>query len=190
MIRPDFAGALLVAMLILLQGCAGKIQGADTKNMQPQRPVQLDRLDAFVGQWEGVTETRIRGVDEISRGTLRGNWTWDCDKWCVVDRSETDLGDDRKRAGVSLWTWDVATQRYRFYWINSAGGTGAGTATYDEGTSTWRTKGRSRSPAGTRNTRGSIRFVDDHTADWVWQEFGGLLRLRKMLEMSGTSRKK
>ena len=190
MIRRTLSLACLASVAALvLTGCMKKLDIQTMKEMKPERPAELDLLNMMVGDWTNTAEIRIRGLDEVLRGTGKSHTAWEADGWCLVERSEFDMGELGKMSGIGIWTWDPKIKKYRNWWFDSRGESSAGTATYDEETRTWRMKSRGRSPHGRTTGRGTVTRVDDDTMEWNWTEWDGL-KLIKFAEYSGTSRRK
>jgi hypothetical protein len=143
----------------------------------------------FVGQWEGTADCTMAGSDEKTTGKGTSTVAWEADKWLLVEHGEFmmgDKGDKMKMMGV--WTWDPKAGKFRSYWFGNHGYTGQGTAEYDEATSTWTFKGKSRGMDGSEmSEKGTVKFIDKNTQEWEWASYMGMT---KFMEMKGTSRKK
>lgn len=193
MIRTRFAVAGVAALLAVgLAGCQQpEIKLADILKVPP-RPAELDRLEMFVGRWEGAGEMKLVASDEV--GTTRGVETvsWDADKWLLVSRFEYTTGDSEdKMVGVGIWTWDAKAKKYRLWSFDSFASFDTATATYDETNKTWHFKAKSRNLATGETCvgEGTLKMPDSDTQEWdfaIWDRW----KLRKFVEMKGTSRRK
>ncbi|UCE59693.1 MAG: DUF1579 family protein [Phycisphaerales bacterium] len=179
----------LTCSCLLLTGCMPKFTIEDIKNMTPERPVEIDKLEMFVGTWETEAEMNMSGLDEVLTGTGVGTMSWKADKRYLVEESEFDMGELGKMSGMGMWTYDPKSRKYRNYWFDSHGSVGRGTSKYCEESRTWYTKATSRGPWGKTKGKGTTKFVDDNTIEWSWTEWDGS-GLFKVMDVSGTSRRK
>lgn len=180
-----FASVAITGLL----GCTPELTMDDLKAMKPQRPAELDKLDAFAGEWESTAEMKITGLDEVIAGRGEGTTTWECDGWVLVERGEFEMGELGKMYGIGIYTWDPKAKVYRTWWFDSYGSRAAGKIRYDESKNRWRIKARSRGAWGDQVSEGTIDFVDENTMEWTWTEWDGL-KLFKTVEMTGTSKRK
>ncbi len=187
--RSSFRAIGLTCTCLLMTGCTPKFTIEDIKNMTPERPVELDKLEMFMGTWESETEMNMSGLDEVLKGTGVGTMSWKADKRYLVEESEFDMGELGKMSGMGIWTYDPTIRRYRNWWFDSHGSVGQGTAKYCEESRTWHMKAKSKSPMGRTKGKGTAKFVDDDTIEWSWTERDGS-GLFKIMDMTGTSRRK
>jgi hypothetical protein len=178
------------AVAILFAGLAG-CQKPNMEEMmqQPPRPAELDRLDAFVGTWEGTWEMSTPGGDKMS-GKGTDKFAWDADKWVLTERAEGTCGQ-HKMAGTGVWIWDQHAKKFRYGSADNYGMVMTGTGRYDEKTKTWHMKGNSCDTVhGQRSCgEGTLKMPDANTMEWSWTEWDGL-HLIKFMEMHGTSHRK
>ena len=161
----------------------------EMKADMPQRPAELDHLNAFVGQWEMEGETKMAGLEEVLKTQGTSDIKWHGDKWFLVGHWNFNMGDLGDITGIETWTYDVKCKKFRSTWTDSMGSIGMGTARYDEKTRTWQMRAKSYGPFGTTTGKGHVKMVDDNTMEWTWTEYamGGLL---KTMEITGTNRRK
>jgi hypothetical protein len=178
----------MVCALWLVTGCQQPKMDMAEMMKPPPRPTELDQLDPLVGRWEGTAEMRIAGMDKPM--TFHGTSTtaWEADRWALVERSEGTMEEGGKYAGLGTWSWDSKARVFRQTWIDNHGGSGSGTATYDASTKTWHMKARSSGPRGSTVGEGTVKLSDSNTMEWNWTEWDSL-KLRKMMEMHGTSKR-
>lgn len=174
---------------LLMTGCMPKMTMEDMKAMQPQRPAELDALNAFVGDWESEGEMKFSFLEEPIKSTGTNSAHWEGDNWYLVSDDVFGMGEMGTMHAHSTWTYDAKTKRYRSTWVDSMGSTGIGQGWYNDEDRSWRMKATSFGPHGKSTMGGTVTFVDDDTMTWTWTEymFGGLM---KTVEMSGTSRRK
>ena len=98
----------------------------------PPRPAELDRLDMFVGSWEGTAEIMMPGADEAMTSTGKNEATWELDKRFLVSKLNLDMGEHGTMEGLEVWTWDNKAKTYRTWWFSSMGDAAQATARYDE----------------------------------------------------------
>ena len=116
---------------VLLTGCMPKLTIEKLKAMIPERPVELDKLNAFAGHWETEAETRITGLDEVLKTTASGEGKWDGDGWYLVSRGSFTMGELGEMQGLETWTYDTHSKIYRSTWVDSTGSIGTGTSRHD-----------------------------------------------------------
>ncbi|MCH7872250.1 MAG: DUF1579 family protein, partial [Planctomycetes bacterium] len=154
-----------------------------------QRPVELDRLNDFVGEWEFEGEMNFDFLDQPlkTRGTNETHWAGD--DWYLISDNIFNMGELGTMHGHETWTYDTHSKKYRSTWTDSMGGTGIGESRYDEASDTWYMKARANTPHGKSTMKGHVKFLDPSTIEWSWNEYmmGGLM---KVSSMTGTSRRK
>lgn len=190
--RVFFCAVSLAFVMSACAGCMPTMSVEVMEQMQPQRPVELEKLNMFEGRWEGTGEAKIAGLDEVL--SMKGGWQadWECDGWYLVSREEFEMGESGKVKGLGLWTWDPKRNTYRTLWFGAAGAMVDATTTYDEPTRTWTLKFKGDSPAGATAGRGCVKMVGDDTMEWTWDEWPrwDFLRLFKSTEMKGTYKRR
>ena len=185
-------GLCVAALLLTGLGLVGCHKSGTAAKMQPPvRPAELDRLEAFIGSWQGTAEIRVPGSDKVVTGSGVNSVTWEADRWVLVERSEGMVGDDSRFAGLQVWVWDAKAGKYRTYYFDNAGGISEGTVKYDDTTATWHMKWTNRNTTTGERTVGerTVRMPDDVTWEWDHTEWDGF-KLVKSMEMKGVSRKK
>ena len=155
----------------------------------PQRPAELDHLNAFVGKWEMDGECRMAGMEEELKTHGTSDMQWHGDKWFLVGNWIFTMGDLGETTGLETWTYDIKAKKFRSTWTDSMGAIGMGTSRYDEKNKTWHMQAKGYGPWGTSTGKGSVKMIDDNTMEWTWAEYamGGLM---KTMDMTGTSRRK
>ena len=159
----------------------------ELKAMMPERPAELDKLNAFAGNWEMEGEIRMAGLDEVLKTTGSGEAKWDGDGWYLVSRNSFTMGELGEIQGQETWTYDTHSKKYRSTWVDSTGSTGTGEARHDEKTNTWYFRGTSYGPYGKTSWQGHAQAIDEGTWEWTFTEYAGLM---KTMEMTGTSRRR
>lgn len=172
-----------------LPGCSPKMTIEEMKADMPKRPVELDKLAMFEGDWEYDGQANFAGLEQAleMKGTVE--YSWRNDRWYLMEHSEWEMEEFGKGTSTGVWTRKPGSGKFRNWWFDSYGGTGRGTSTYDEATRTWKFKGKDYSNWGTFTTRGKMTFVNDDTVDWTFDEraFFGLF---KIADLKGTMRRK
>ena len=174
---------------LVLTGCMPKMTVEEMKSMMPQRPAELDVLDAFAGKWEMEGEARMAMLDEPIKTSGTSDMKWEGNGWYLVGRASFTMEGLDDMTGLEAWTYDTHSKKYRSTWIDSMGSIGVGTAKYDDETRTWHMRAKSHSPFGKSKMKGTARLIDDDTIEWSMTEYamGGLM---KTMEWSGTSRRR
>lgn len=189
MYRRMMTGAIVATLaMAVLPGCMSQMCMEDMAKM-PERPVELDRLNDWVGTWKASGTGKMMGIDEEFTVTGTSQNAWDVDGWYLSEHGEYDMGPMGKMKYLQVWTWDSNAKKFRSYWFDSMGGVGHGTAKCDEKTRTWTMSMRGKGPMGSTRGKGCVKFVDDNTMEWTWQEWPAwdLLGLFKFMDMKGTS---
>ena len=184
-----FSIGLAITACIMLTGCMPKMTVEELKANMPQRPAELDKLNAFVGRWEFDGEGNMAGLDEALPTTGTGETQWDDSGWFLVGNSVFKLEGFDDMHGHDTWTYDTHSKKYRSTWVDSMGSTGTGTATHNEKTNTWTMRATSHGPYGKTTMKGCIKVIDDDTMEWCWTEYA-MCGLMKTMEMCGTSKRK
>ena len=180
---------MVVWVIAFVSGCMPKMTLESIKQMQPPRPVELDRLEMLLGEWETTGEVRMAVLDEPMRTTGSNIATWALDRRMVVEHASLDMGPLGKMTGMSIWSWDPTIKKYRMWWFDSFGETAEAVVTYDEATETWHMRGTGQKYGYKTSGRGTLRRVDDDTLEWTWKEYDAL-GLIKFADMKGVSRRK
>ncbi len=179
--------ALLSLGLPILVGCMPKMTIDDMKAAMPQRPGELDRLNAFTGKWVAEGTATMAGLAESLDAKGKNEAKWEGDGWYLVNRGSFSMGELGKIQAIETWTYDTYSKKYRNTWVDSMGSTGMGESRYDEKSKMWHFKATSYGPFGKSTMKGTAEFPDDATMKWTWTESNGLT---KTMEMTGTSRRK
>lgn len=186
--RMMFCTIPVVCMGVLLAGCMPKMTIEEMKAGIPQRPAELDRLNAFAGNWQGEGEAKFSFLDEVIKTSATSEANWEGDGWYMVSRGMFNMGELGDMTGLETWTYDTHSKKFRSTWVDSFGSVGIGSAKYDEKTDTWYMRATSHGPWGKATSKGTVKFIDENTMEWTWTEYamGGLM---KTMEMKGTSRR-
>ncbi len=188
-LKSSFGAATAFAFFA---GCMPAMDVETMKQMRPPRPPEMEHLAALIGRWETSAETRIPCLKLVLpvKGTTENSW--DADGWSMVERGAYEMGELGTVHEFGAWTWDSSAERFHIWRSDSFGGLRIGTAKFDEGSRTWTLKAKRRSSWGSSTDRGTIKIVDDRTLEWTWNEWPAwdVLRLFKMAEFSGTSKRK
>lgn len=187
MIRRSLSLAALA--LVAAVGCQPKMTMEDMKAHRPQRPAELDALNAFVGTWQGTGTCTMLMVDGKPEIATSGTSTtqWEADGWYLVERSTYEMGELGTMQGIGIWTYDAKDKEYEMDWYDTMGGTGEGEAKRNPDTGVWTMKSQSDSAHGKSYGEGTVKFIDDNTMEWTWKEWGDALHMMPIMEMKGTS---
>ena len=187
--RRNCSISLAIAACITLSGCMPKMTVEEMKAMMPQRPAELDKLNAFAGRWEFKGEANMAFLEEPLPASGTGESQWDESGWFMVGNSVFRMQGFDDMRGHDTWTYDTHSKKFRSTWVDSMGSTGTGTARFNEKTNTWTMRATSYGPHGKTMMKGCITVIDDDTMEWCWTEYamGGLM---KTMEMCGTSKRK
>jgi hypothetical protein len=153
--------------------------------------VELDRLEAWIGEWESTGEVRPAGTGRVLATRGVETLTWECDRRFVLERMRWETEGGGKEEALAVRTWDPHARRYRSWYFDSNGMVGHSWMTYDAPSRTWRVETEGSDPETCEPTAGrmTIQEADRDTLEWSYTEFDGSMR-RKRVEMSGTSRRR
>ncbi|MBU0718164.1 MAG: DUF1579 domain-containing protein [Planctomycetes bacterium] len=192
MIQRKVTGVILTVLVGgLLTGCMPKFTIEELKNMESPRPAELDKLNMFVGTWESTGEAKLGflDTDKPLKATSTGKVAWECDGRYLIERSKMNMEELGDMEGMAIYAWDAKAEKFRTWWFDSDGAVEQGTAKYDEKTKTWHFKGKGRSEWGRTHSKGTAKFLDDNNMEWSFTMWDGW-KLHKVMEMSGTSKRK
>jgi len=189
MFRTALNRVLLTLIVgLMMSGCMPKMTIEEMRAMTPPRPVELDKLDAFVGRWKFTGDTEMAMLDEVIKTSGTGETRWNNSKTFLVGNYTLNMEGLDSMEGHETWTYDAHTGKYRSTWTDSMGGIGTGVSWINEKTNTWYMKAKSHGPFGTTTMKGWVKMIDENTMKWTWTEYmmGGLI---KTMEMKGVSKR-
>jgi len=184
--RKTMQAVLAAAGCVVLTGCMPKMTIEEMKAHMPKRPVELDRLNAFVGTWEHEGVAKFSCLDQPLKTSGRSEIKWEGNRWYLVGNGEMKMENFDDTRMSEMWTYDIHAKKYRSSWADSMGMMGSGSGTFDPITGTWHMTAVNHTPWGTSSMKGKMRFLDDNTTEWSCEEYMGL---QKILEMSGKSKR-
>ena len=183
---------LIAATSVVLFGCQPQKMDME-KMMQPvERPAELERLNVFVGTWEGTAMVKMAGSEEYTESHGKETYEWGADKWVLITHGEYEAGEGQVMRGYGYWRWDPEAKHYATMWFESDGGVNEGVVTYNEATQMWKFIGKSHNPYTGMKTvgEGTMKVVDDRTMEWTWEaEIPSLFGAKPLMKMQGTSLK-
>jgi hypothetical protein len=185
--------SVLVAGLtaVALVGC-GETKPMEMQEVKrPPRPPELDKLNCFVGTWEGTYEMKMPGAKETMTGTGKSTMTWRFDDRFLVEESTTDMGKMGTMKGMAIWGWDPQAKKYRTWWFSDWGEASSGTAKYEEKEKAWEMKAAYYDPMSGKKVygEGEAKMVDDNTMKWCFKQWDNALHWGTPMEMTGTSKR-
>lgn len=186
--RNAVLAGLLGCAALGLTGCMPHMTIEQMKAEMPKRPAELDRLNAFVGKWQGEGQVRFAMLDEPLKISGTGEMKWEGDKWYIVGHALMKTEQLCDEQAVEIWTYDTHAKKYRSAFVDSMGMTAAGEGRYDEETGTWHMTANCHTPWGPSHIKGTIHFTDPDTFEWHMTETM-CLGLTKVMEMSGTDKR-
>ena len=190
MTRRSFSCVILSSIAgIALTGCMPHMTIEEMKAMMPQRPAELDKLNAFAGRWEFTGEAKMAGLDQVLKSSGTNEAKWEGDGWYLVSRGIFNLEGFGEMQGIETWTYDAHSKKFRSTWVDSMGSVATGTARHDEKTNTWKMRATSHGPFGKTTMKGHVKIIDDDNMEWTWTEYM-MWGLFKTMEMSGTSKRR
>lgn len=187
MTRKPFASLATIAGCAALIGCAPpKMTMDDLRAMAPERPAELDYLNAFIGKWSFEGESVSDMFEEPIKMTGESEMHWSGDMWYLVSDGVWRMGEMDEMKGHEVWCYDPKAGKFRSVWVDTMGSFGVGEGRYDESTRTWTTSATNHGPMGKSTMKGTIKIIDDDTMEWKVAEYSGLM---KTMEFNGVSRR-
>jgi hypothetical protein len=185
--RRNAIGAILICgAALMLTGCMPKMTIQEMKDQMPQRPDELDRLDAFAGKWQWEGSGKMAMLDEPLEISGTSESSWAGDNWYLLGDSVMSMQHFGESKGHEAWTYDVKAKKYRSTWVDSMGMIGMGESKYDEDDDIWKMKASSYGPWGKSTMKGWLKFTTPDTMEFWWAEYSGLM---KVMEMTGTGKR-
>jgi hypothetical protein len=178
-----------LAATCLMAGCASHEMDMEDMAM-PQRPAELDQLNAFVGTWVGTAEMTMAGMPEPIKMTSTWTGSWNADKWLLIGNAAFDTGDGNMMNMHEVWAWDAKAKKFRNWWFGSGGEYGHGTSEHEGRMTLWTTRADGKNFMTGKKTRGTgiTVFTDPNTMRWEWLERD--MWGRMVMQMTGTATRK
>lgn len=184
--RNVVSAVLLGCAALVLTGCMPHMTIDEMKAQMPKRPLELDRLNAFVGKWQTEGTATFAMLDEPLKLTGTSECNWEGNKWYVVERGVMRMADFPEAQMLGTWSYDTHAKKYRSTYVDSMGMTGMCECTYNDKTDTWAMTANSFGPWGKSTMKGTLRFVNPDTMEWTMTEHMGFT---KIMEMKGTGKR-
>jgi hypothetical protein len=185
--------ALCICTAAAIAGCQ-EPQKMDMSAMKPpERPRELDSLDAWAGNWTMTGEGKMGDMTMKMSGS--STISWECDKRVMIARTEADctgMGPDpMKESAVEIYTWNPKTKKFNTHYFNNMGVESHGDMTYDAATKTYHITGKGPDPMSgkTMHFEGDAKLVDSSTVDWTWCMWDDW-KIKKTGEGKGTMKRK
>ncbi len=174
----------------LIGGCAGS-QPILRDTSRIQRPVELDKLSMFLGRWEGRFQVRHPGQDQPTVGTGRSHYEWTCDRWVLMEHSQTQVDGQDMIQDVCLWRWDPGDEEYHLAWSDNTGTMMHATGRFDSDGKTMKViaHGDNQLTGKRSYGEGNIVFTDPNTKVWSFRQWENPLKWGQPTVSSGTQRK-
>ena len=184
---------IVVGLALLTMGTGGCEQpkaGLGQMKAQP-RPVELDRLNDFVGRWEGTAEMTTSESNQTISGKFVDTIGWEADNRLLVERVEGTMGESDKMAALGVWSWDSKIRKFRIWWFNSDGSVSTGTGVYDEAAKSWDMTAEGRCPVTGQKWvgEGTMKMADKNTMQWSEVQYDSW-KLKRQMENKGTLHRK
>jgi hypothetical protein len=166
---------VVTAMCVVILLC-GVASGQPTPGANYEH---LKSFDQLIGNWafEGPLPDAMPGIGgKDTKVVVRCSWTWILDKSAVEGAWSVEPVGGTKISGKGFTGWDVAGQRMVGGGLNSVGGHGLDTTTFDAATKTWTTKSEGTDGEGKATTATVVLILTDPNT-LVWQateQSGGL----------------
>ncbi len=170
----------LAGLVTLLAGCMPKMTIEKMKAEMPKRPAELDRLDAFVGNWESEGSVKFAFLDQSLKMTGRSQIVWGPDRWFLIEDDKGEMQELGPYQGHGMWNYDAKARKYRMAMTDTMGMLGIATARFDTKTNTWHMTSTNDTPFGKSTMKATIRFPNPDTQEWSISEYMGLMKIDDM----------
>jgi len=174
---------LLACTALVVVGCMPKMTIEEMKASMPEKPVELERLNDFVGKWKFEGEATMAMLDEPIKMTGTAETKWEGDGWYTVSHNVMNMEHFGESKGLETWCYDSHAKKYRSTWVDTMGMMGTSVSSYDEKSGKWKMKSTSHGPWGKSTMKGWLKFTTPDTMEWWFAEHHGLM---KVMEMTGT----
>jgi Protein of unknown function (DUF1579) len=172
-------------LCVVATGCMPKMTIDEMKAMMPERPPALDKLKMFVGSWNHEGVANFAAMDEPLKMKAHSTATLEGDGWYLVERATYSMDGFDDMMGLSVWTYDMAKERFRVTYFDTMGSQATGTATYDDDEKVWRMRVQNASPFGTSTAHATVTFEGTDKQKWTWTE-SAMFGLFKIMDMEAT----
>jgi hypothetical protein len=175
-----------------LSGCADQNKNMDMSAMKtPPRPVELDKLEPFVGKWEGTSVMTMPDGKTTMNATSSSEFMWELGKRFLVEKGTCKMGDMEPMEMVGVYGYDPAAKEYTTSWYSSMGEASHGEMKYSDKKGCWCMKGRYRDAMSGKMVygEGHMKMTDANTIEMTWTQWDSM-KLMKQFEMKGTSHRK
>ncbi len=187
-----FVGSL--CGVLLFTGCQPPKMTMAELFGKPAPPVEMARLERFVGTWSSTAEMVSPTAAEMSEMIVDGTvpesfnggeqYKWVLDGQFLMGEGWHEMPNGERANYIMFWKWDDKAKKYRTWYFGSMGDWGKGSAKF-KGDDTMRMKAEGHGPKGHMRGKGTMTFDSDDQVDWKWQE-GNLFF---QMKMKGTSTK-
>lgn len=178
--------ASMALLSIVLVGC----QKPDMSEMMkpPVRPTELDRLNDWMGTWQGESICTMEGTSQTCKSTSTTEVKWTLNGWVAEEHVAITMDNGEKMHMQTQWMWDSHMNKFRVSWQSDWGEYGTGTVTYDADDSTWELKGKSHctSSGHTSVVKGETTMVDHDTINWEMSYYDSM-GITEFMELKGVS---
>lgn len=179
--------AVLGALVIGLCGCE---QPSLSEMMtRPERPAALDKLDVFVGKWNGeMTFMTPDGSEKMSSTGMTEN-RWMADGRIMMEEGEYRLENGEKMNSIAIYLYEPKTDKFRYWWFTDWNMVSEGHM-HKDASGKWVMKAKSMDLGSGDKwmSKGSAEMVGSNVMKWEGAEYFGLIPM-KMMEMTGESRR-
>ncbi|MDX2114748.1 MAG: DUF1579 family protein [Planctomycetota bacterium] len=118
------SAALLLAALMPLAACSPERRAMRLNEVEMARSevseLELDRLNSFVGSWQGYAEQRDVETDRVTRFEGSSTVNWELGRRFLLERSEFTRNGSPETS-LSITTWDPKARAYRIWKFESTG---------------------------------------------------------------------
>lgn len=168
-----------------LAGCAQK--SADMTSMkQPERPAELDRLEPWIGRWEGTGEMKMIG-GQVIKTTGSQEYGWDLDRRVMLARETWGMEGMGPMRGVGFYGYDPIKKAIVSSSFDDWGNVSEGKFKFDPHKNIWHMTYKGHGTMGATTGTGTIVMPDRDTIQWTFEEYFGLI---KVMNASGVSKRK
>lgn len=182
--------AIFSLAALLVSGCAAQKQ--DLGNVgSVERPIELDKLNMFLGRWEGQFRVQVPGQDQPILGTGSSHYEWSCDRWVMVEHSQSHVAGRETVQDVCLWNWNAKREEYQLTWLDNTGTMMHATAQFDSDGKAMQVTAHGTNQLTGKHVygQGTIEFTDPNTKVWTFRQWENPFKWGKPIVSSGSHRK-
>jgi len=189
----------MIAVAALIAGCSETKPHGMMEHKKPTPGPELAKLNRFVGNWTGTAEMVKPTLEDMKKMMPPGSpaptsnkfagggrWEWTMDGLVLKSEGWHEMGPGEKANMVEYIGYDPKTGKYWSTFMSDWGDRGSGVMTASADGRSYTISATGFDGQGNPSKgNGTMRFVDDNTIEWTWEEQGAMGEMK----LKGTSKR-